>query len=275
MQNYYIIGDPVGHSLSPSIFQALFARYRINDCSYTARTVTADGLESFLSSLRENNVGGFNVTMPLKAQIVPYVDATDDSVVGSINTVAVRDGKLYGYSTDAAGFYTALAQDGFHVSGKRIVFIGAGAVTPPLVHAAVDAGAAYITIVNRTAAHAAAIASFQKTQGGGMDLLPGSLPDCDLLVNTTPLGMEGVDSDFEDLSFLDGLNPAARVSDLIYRPAKTKLLTEAERRGHKIQNGLPMLVWQAFYSFEKYFGTKPGAEDYEAVMQALGPVIQA
>jgi len=269
MRNYYVIGDPVLHSLSPKIFSILFGCYHMKDCSYTACPVPADGLEPFLSTLQTRHVCGFNVTMPLKTRILPYLHETDGSVVGGANTVVVKDNKLYGYSTDAPGFFMALAQDGFDISGKNIVFLGAGAVTAPLVRYAVREGAAHITILNRTVARAEAIAVFPNTEAGGLDMLPGSMDGCDLLINTTPLGMKGLNQDHEDLSFLDRLRPGARVSDLIYHPPKTKLLAEAERRGHKIQNGLPMLIWQAFYAFEKFFGTRPGREEYDAVVRGL------
>lgn len=268
-KNYCVIGSPIAHSLSPAIHNMLYARYGL-ECSYGKELVRPDTLEGFLSSLDARGIYGFNITMPLKQTILPYLSSVSSEASGGVNTVVVQaDGRLFGYSTDAAGFYASLTNIGSGYHGRNVVFIGAGAVTRLLAHDAVQKGAKSVVIVNRTPEKAQGIAREINASFDSLPNIAKHLKNCELLVNTTPLGMHGTGQDFEDLSFLDSLPVRAAVCDLIYSPAQTSFLQYAANRGLITMNGLGMLIWQAFFSFEKWFGILPDRGDYQAVEAAL------
>ena len=267
-KKYCVIGSPIAHSLSPVIHNTLYEIYGL-DCSYGKRLVTPDTLESFLRAVSNEGISGFNITMPLKQDILPYLCEVSPGAEESVNTVAVRSGKLYGYSTDARGFCASLRQIGMEYGGMNIVFIGAGAVTRLLCKDAAQKSAKSIAIVNRTVEKAQKIARFTNAVPDSLDNISRYMKDCDLLVNTTPLGMSGTDCDFRSLDFLGLLPGRAAVCDLIYSPAQTSLLKAASARGLKTMNGLGMLIWQAFYSFEKWFGVMPSEADYAAVSSKI------
>ncbi len=265
--NYYVIGDPVGHSLSPVIHNTLYGIYGL-DCVYSARKVTRNDLPSFIDFAQNGPVGGFNVTMPLKKEIIQYLDLL--YAPGSVNTVVKTPGaQLAGYSTDAQGFYAGLQSKGYAYTNQNVVFIGYGAVTQLLAQDAMDKGAARITVLNRTPDKAKAFAQHDRAVVDALDRISLYMEDCDILINTTPLGMAGTGNDFQDLSFIQMLRPSAIVCDLIYDPPTTALLAAAQKNGNAALNGLPMLIWQAFYAFEKFFGIMPTIQDYEVVHQKL------
>ncbi len=268
-KNYCVIGHPVLHSLSPSIHNALYERYKIADCVYSAIEVLPETLEQFIQNIPTQQIKGFNITMPLKTDILPYLYKQDGSVSNGANTVVVREGKLYGYSTDAAGFHKGLLNCGFDYTKKNIVFIGSGAVSQTLIHDASNRNPAKITVLNRTLEKAEALAHGTLVFADTLDAIARHMPNCDLLVNTTPLGMSGMQQNFADLSFMEALPQKALVCDLIYSPAQTAFLAKAAQTGHKTLNGLPMLIWQAFYAFEQFLGILPNEKDYETISSML------
>ena len=267
--NYYVIGLPVDHSLSPLLHSNLYEIYGISGCEYGSFNVAPGRLKNFIDFIPQQNIRGFNITMPLKTEILPFLKYRDESVYNGANTVVVNKDGLYGYSTDAIGFRKSLAMHGRDYTSKTIVFLGSGAVAQTLVHDAVIQKASQIFVLNRTVEKAAALADGKTVFADSLDRIADYMPDCDLLINTTPLGMDGIADNFADLSFLGRLKFSAFVCDLIYRPFKTDLLREAERLKIPYMNGLGMLIWQAFYAFEKFLGILPGPDQYVQIEAAL------
>ncbi len=266
---YRVIGSPVGHSLSPAIHTRLYEIYGIEGCRYSAEEVTKESLPAFIGRARAGEACGFNVTMPLKAEIIPYLDSVVENAAASVNTVVRSDGALNGYSTDQAGFYRSLIQAGGDYAGRNIVFIGCGAAARGLIADAAERGARGITVLNRTPGKARFAGDESGADVDAIANISKYMDGCDVLINTTPLGMSGTGADFEDISFVEMLPKGALVCDLIYSPPETRLLAAARTSGHKTLNGLPMLVWQAFYAFELFFGILPGEAEYAEVMKAL------
>lgn len=264
---FYVIGDPVSHSLSPLIHTVLAELCQV-DMTYSAHTVCKSELEGFFKE-EAPKVNGFNVTMPHKEAVIPYLNNLTDSakLLNSVNTV--RTDTMSGTSTDGEGFVRALNYAGFDYSGDIFV-CGAGAVVRPLV---LELGkkAKTITVFNRTREKADAICRFinENTSARGIfaDNL-GSLEKYSLFINATPLGMSGC-ADFASLDFLGSLSSGVPVCDLIYSPEKTSLLAQAERLGHPILNGLPMLIFQACAAFEFFTGVRPPDSAFSAVQAAL------
>lgn len=256
-----VIGDPIGHSLSPDVHSAALEALDI-PYAYEKVRVKKGELEAFLRYAKAAGIDGFNLTMPHKVDILPYLYGIDQEAerYQSVNTVRVREGKLYGYNTDADGYMAALSMTGKGFRDSRVVILGAGGVVRTLALKAAWEGAREICVLNRTAAKAEAVCR-AVTEKTGARIFAGTLErqaicdacvDCDILLNATPLGMHGVTDNFSDFSFLDALPEHALVSDLIYNPERTELLQEAERRGLTTLNGLGMLIFQALLADRIY-----------------------
>ncbi len=265
-----VIGDPIEHSKSPVVHGLVLDALGV-DSDYSRVLVKKGGLSEYVENAVKSGVRGFNLTMPHKVDIIPFLKEIDKDaeLFGAVNTVSIKGGELYGYNTDARGFVLSLEQNGVDISGKSIVIFGAGGVVSTLALKLSDMGAGRIAVLNRTPEKAEAVCEkirgLQKSGAAksGTELSWGEtnevekrVPDCDILINATPLGMSGVGADYEDLSFIDRLDPNASVIDLIYSPPKTKFLAYAEKRGHKIINGLGMLIGQAILADEIYLDKK-------------------
>ena len=257
----------------------MLARLGLGDIPYTARVVRRGELADYLAWAKGNGVTGFNATMPHKEDLVPLMDELDSAAraIGSVNTVCLRDGKLYGHSTDGPGFLAALEHE-LHIDPNRrtVTLLGAGGAARAVACALVQAEAEQVYVCNRTVERAAALCSLDPTgclvpDWFDSETLSRLLADSDLLVNCTNLGMEGCPGQFEDFSFLDALPREAAVYDLIYHPGSTELLRQARRRGLDASNGLSMLVWQAVLALE-YFLDRP--LDREELARAVGLALQ-
>lgn len=270
-----VIGDPVMHSKSPvvhgKVLSALGAEYE-----YDRVLVKKGELKEYVKNAIDSGVTGFNLTMPHKVDIIPFLEEIDNDarLFGAVNTVKIDNGKLYGYNTDAGGLVLSLKQNGFDILGKDIVILGAGGVSSTIAVKFALEGAKSITVLNRTVDKAEKICRSvseirdkfditSKVDFGGFDIseIKKHVTDCDMLLNATPLGMTGVSADYEDLSFIDCLRENTFVADLIYSPEKTKFLAYAEHKNHKIMNGYGMLIGQAILADEIYLGCKLDASE--------------
>lgn len=252
-----VIGDPVAHSRSPLLHNAMLARLGLNYI-YLPVHVLRGRTAPWLDAAREAGFQGFNATMPHKTALVPLMDelSEDAARCGAVNTVRLREGRWQGFNTDGIGFLRAMEDAEIPVRGRKIAVLGAGGAVQSVALKLASAGAAEITVLARTVEKAEALV---KMEPGIIRARPFSgaelnraAADCDLLVNGTPLGMAGVSGNFEDFSFLDALPPGAAVCDLIYSPLKTKLLQNAENMGHRAVNGLGMLIHQAICALELF-----------------------
>ena len=276
MKRLCVIGDPVEHSKSPLIQNAMIRAAGL-DYEYDARRVAGEETARWLEQAKELGYVGFNATMPHKEHLVDLVDelSADAATFRSVNTVCIRDGRVYGHSTDGEGFLRALLEADMDPTGKRVLVLGAGGAAKAVVSKLLQGGAAGVTVANRTAERAAALCEQVGPEGltpcdFSSETLCGHAAQSDLVVNCTGLGMTGTGVDFEDLSFLRALKADAGVFDLIYSPARTRLLIEAERLGHPVANGLGMLVWQGVLALEHFANKKlDGAAMAAAARQAL------
>jgi shikimate dehydrogenase len=261
-----VIGHPLGHSVSPALFEAAFKSARM-DASYEAWDTPPDTLEGRINSLRGDDYLGANVTVPHKTDIIPLLDgvAGDAERAKAVNTVVQSEGKLIGHNTDVTGFSRALREDGeFDAKGKLAVILGSGGAARAVALALIDAGAATIYVVARKP---------RKIDRMVLDLKPltrtgttvtwaywgdgsflSAVQSADLLVNATPIGTKG--SDHEGKSAVDAslIQPKTTVFDLVYNPGETPLIAAAKSRGAKTIPGLGMLVYQAAESFKLWTG---------------------
>ena len=256
-----VIGDPIDHSLSPLVHSTILENLGI-DYEYEKVQVKKGELEGFLEYAKEKKFDGFNLTMPHKVDILPYLWEIDEEAerYGAVNTVKVKDGKLYGYNTDADGYVQSIKTLGIEIDKKNVVIMGAGGVVQTLALKTAIEGANEISIMNRTLSKAEEISKMveikteKKCDFGGLEVtqLKEKMTNCHILINATPLGMHSVNKDFEDLSFINELPKGAVVSDLIYNPQKTTLLKKTEQLGYKTINGLGMLIFQAILADKIY-----------------------
>lgn len=255
-----IIGDPVRHSRSPQMHNRVLAAMGL-DYVYVPFQVHPDRLPAAVAGLRALGVHGFNVTVPHKVAILPHLDrlSSEAAQIGAVNTVHHENGRLTGYNTDGIGLVVALREElGFDPHGAKLVVIGAGGAARAALHALCAAGAGQITIVNRTAERARELAErygalFPGTRLDVLEALPRVVPECDLLLNTTTVGMDGATLvvDPADLA----CSPV--VYDMIYAPPVTPLLAAAGQRGFRGANGLSMLVAQGERAFSIWTGLIP------------------
>lgn len=254
-----VIGWPIHHSRSPLIHGFWLKQLGISG-SYERIPVKPEDLTKFIDDLPTNNYCGCNVTLPHKERVYHLVTPADESTrfLGAVNTVYIRDGRLLGTNTDGEGFINSLAvtQKNFELKNKRAVILGAGGAAMAIANAMMLKGVSEIVIVNRTLEKAENLRSrFGSIIKPAPWLMRADvLTDCDILVNTTSLGMKGQDGLNIDLS---RLNSSALVTDIVYVPLRTKLLEEAAARGNPVVEGLGMLLHQAVRGFELWFGIKP------------------
>lgn len=248
-----VIGHPVRHSLSPAIHNAAFAALDL-DWAYVAFDVAPDATAGAIEAVRTLGIGGLSVTMPHKDGAARAVDrlTADAEALGAVNCVVpLAGGDLLGANTDGAGFLDALRLDqGVSPDGRRCVVLGAGGAARAVVLALVGAGAREVTVVNRTperAAEAVALAGAIGRVGP-----PEVTADAEIVVNATPVGMDGTASPLPGAHFGAG----QVVIDLLYHPAVTPLLERAEADGATVANGLGMLVHQAAHAFTHWTGVE-------------------
>ena len=275
MKQLFVIGDPVAHSLSPLLHQAMIdqtgAAYR-----YDVRTVRPEELPAFVRWTKDGGCAGFNVTMPHKEAILSLLDEVDTTAAscGAVNTVCIREGRAIGHNTDGAGFLDSLAGQGFYPQGRTVLLLGAGGAAKAVGHALAAAGVGRVIVCARRSERAAALAAQLPGCGEGIvlaqDAIQQAAAACDLLVNATPLGMAGSPA-FARLDFLQAMPPHAVVYDLVYHPRRTALLEAAARQGLQAVGGIDLLIRQAVRAFTFFTGETPDtAALYAALQEPLG-----
>ena len=262
-----IIGNPVSHSFSPQMHNYISERMNLNYV-YTALKVEEDGFEAALEGIRSMGFAGVNITSPYKFRAYDKMDILSDRArrFGSVNTCVNRDGVLYGYNTDAEGFYLSLKREGIEIKDRDILFIGAGGVTRPVMMYFADIGAKSISIVNRTVSKAEALADCTR-ELCGYDVKVGiDKKHYDVVINTTTVGMHP-DTDKCPVSDMPYVDSETAVADMIYNPEKTKFLQLAESKGAKTVNGLGMLIYQGIIAYELFTGVKLPDSIYDELLK--------
>jgi len=260
-----IIGSPVTHSLSPLMHNTAIEALGL-DYVYVPFAVPSDGLIQAVQGLRTLGVTGFNVTIPFKTAIMPYLDklSPEAELIGAVTTVNREGNSFVGYNTDGRGLLRSLAEDlDFAPQGADILILGAGGAARGAIGALCEAGAESITIANRTRTNAEELLArfkklFPRVKLDLCDLVDLTSTDflhgIDLVVNTTSVGMNNTSFAGLDVSLM---KPSTRIYDMVYAPLETPLLAEAKARGLKYANGLGMLAAQGEVAFALWTGCKP------------------
>lgn len=258
-----LLGSPVDHSKSPAIHNAAFAATGVN-AAYLAFDVAPAKLAAAAAGLVALGAAGWNVTMPHKTAMAALCDELSPAarIVGAVNTVVVRDGRMTGHITDGSGFTAALTDRGFNPAGKQVALFGAGgAARASAVQLALD-GAAQLAIFNRTVAKARMLAETIAAETGcaarayaldDVEALRAAVTEADLVINGTKLGM----APYPETCVLPDARWLARrpvVADFVYNPVQTRLLAMAAAAGCPTLDGLAMLLWQGAQAFALWTG---------------------
>ena len=262
-----VIGSPIRHSLSPAIHNAGFAAAGL-DWTFLAFEVAEPDIAAALDGMRALGIVGLSVTMPHKTAVAQFVDVLTPEAadLAAVNCVTrLSDGRLEGHNTDGPGFLDALrAETGFDPEGRRCVVVGAGGAARAVVRSLSGAGAAEVVVVNRS--RAAAERAIALAPGCGRVGEASFIADAELVVNATPLGMDGRSMPFD----IELIGAGQTVVDLIYHPDRTPLLEGATARGATAINGLGMLIHQAGHAWSRWTGgPAPLAAMEHAVRAAL------
>ena len=252
-----VIGDPIKHSKSPLIHGFWLQKLGIV-ADYRVHHVLAEDLATYFDNRSgDPDWRGCNITIPHKIAALDHV--TDPGGVrqsiGAINTVFRGEkGELVGTNTDAAGFFAPISEDEW--AHRDAVVIGAGGAARAILFALAQADIGSVTILARSPLKAAALLSHFGLKGQVLKM-DASVPPADLLVNSSPLGMTGQPPLEIDLS---PLPEDAVVYDIVYSPLETSLLKQARGLGLDTVDGLDMLIGQAAFAFELFFGQAPPAD---------------
>lgn len=260
-----VLGWPLSFTLSPAIHNAALRTSGI-DWVYLAFPVPPAALPNAVGGLRALGAMGANITMPHKEHVLEHLDdlSGDARTIGSVNTIQRVGDRLIGHNTDVDGFAEFLRGDaGLDVAGRAVTVLGAGGAARAVVRAAADLGASEITIAARDETKAQRLGS---PAGGsriavvGLEGVPAACSGSEVIVNCTPLGMNG-----EDAAPGATFAPGQAVVDLVYWPPQTPLLERARAGGAQAWGGLGMLVRQAAASFTIWTGQDPPLETMSAV----------
>lgn len=258
IQRFAVLGKPVSHSKSPLMMRAAFSEMGLK-ATYEAIEVKETELKEKLEELLAGGYRGFNITIPHKQRIIPYLDWLEETAlaVGAVNTVVVRNGALIGMNTDVDGYIQALKEETALDFSKQTVLIwGAGGAARAVAYGLLRAGVLKIYLNNRTDERAVQLAK-ELRQYGEIEAISKEkcaqlMKSITLVVQTTPVGMKGYQSQIPIPP--DWIAPHHIVSDLIYIPMVTPLLQAAREKGATIHNGLGMLVHQGALALQHWTG---------------------
>lgn len=254
---YAVIGDPIAHSLSPFMHDLWFEEHGVNG-TYIPIHVEPDKLGQAVDSMKALGISGFNITLPHKQSIIPFLSKMDETaiVMNAVNTVTCEGDQLTGWNTDGDGFVKSLFMHPVELDAKVLV-IGAGGAARGIAFALKRAGFEDVTITNRTYRRAEELAAATRSAALTLKDAEGSLGEFSIIIQTTSVGL--AENEALPLS-LGGLKPQTLVADIIYNPLETPFLKAAKEKDCTIINGVGMFVYQGAIAFEKWTGIQPDTE---------------
>ena len=251
MKKYFVIGNPIDHSLSPKLHNHWLKENKI-DAVYDKKKIDENDLENIITKLKKKQINGINVTVPFKKIVIPYLDklSFEAEQTQSVNTILLNNDNLEGHNTDITGFIKSIKNLNFDIKGKKIFILGAGGVVPSIIFALNKMNVSKIIISNRTKKKAEDL----KSQFHNLDILDwGDINDFDVVINATSLGLnkESINLDFSKFT------NNKLFYDVIYNPSETNFLKEGKKLGNRTENGKLMFIYQAFEAFKLWHGVEP------------------
>lgn len=278
MKNYRaeltgVFGDPVDDNPTGVVEEAAFAAKNLNYRYLTIKVLPED-LGKAMDSVKIFGMKGINLTMPHKIKVLPYLDELSPAaeIIGAVNTVIQKEGKLFGENTDGKGFVTALKNSGETLDKKNVTILGAGGAARAIAVECALNGATHINIINRSIEKGEELASLiqMKTDSSAKYLnwknnmeIPS---DTDILINATSIGFSPNVTDKPDIDYTT-ITPEMCVCDVIFNPAETIFLKSAAENGAKTITGLGMLVQQAALNFTLWTGVEAPVDVMEDALK--------
>ena len=261
MKRFALLGEPLGHSLSPALHKAIYRQLEIDDASYRTVELPEERLKSFFTGFRVGGFDGVNVTAPHKAAVIPLLDDIDPkaSLLNAVNCIHRNGNKLMGHNTDLLGFAYSLEQNKVSIEGNQFVIVGAGGSAQSVGAVLAEGEAKSIAIVNRTPERAEQLKETILSVNDSVDVSVASqeevadrASDFESVINTTCVGTSPAvkETPITPDVFTDNM----LAFDLVYNPLQTQFLKEAQAKGAATINGAQMLVAQAVYSVEIWMG---------------------
>ena len=251
MKKYFVIGNPINHSLSPKLHNHWLKENNI-DAIYDKKKIDEKDLQTIISAVKEKKIEGINVTVPFKKAVIPYLDRLSQEAeqTQSVNTIILTDGILVGHNTDIPGFTKAIKDLNYNIEGKKILILGAGGVVPSIIFALNKMNVSEIIISNRTRQKADDL----KSQFKIINVIDwGKIPKFDMIINATSLGLNN-----EALNFnFSEVGDNKLFYDVIYNPSETSFLKEGKKLGNQSENGKLMFIYQASEAFKLWHGVEP------------------
>jgi shikimate dehydrogenase len=251
IKKYFVIGNPVQHSLSPKLHNYWLKKNSI-EASYDKIKLEESQIKNFIEEIRQEKINGCNVTVPFKKTVIPFLDklSLEAEQTQSVNTILFENGNLVGHNTDIAGFTRAIKDLNFNIMGKKVLILGAGGVVPSIIFALNKMQVSEIIVSNRTREKAENL----KLNFNNLKILDwGALTEFDMIINATSLGLnkETINLNFSKV----GNNKL--FYDVIYNPTETNFLKEGKKLGNQIENGKSMFIYQAFEAFKLWHKIEP------------------
>lgn len=255
-------GNPIDENPTGVVMEAGFAERGL-DYRYITMKVAPGHLKPAMEGMKAMNMRGVNLTIPFKVEGTALMDELSPAaeIIGAINLVVNRDGRLWGENTDGKGLLASFRSEGIGVEGKNIMVLGAGGASRAICVECALAGARKIMVANIVREQGLELAELIRQRTGAQSEFvfwngPVAVPeDTDILVNATSVGLFPNVQEKPDVAY-DSIRPGMVVSDVIFNDPRTLFLSEANKRGAKTVNGLGMLVNQAALNFEIWTGTK-------------------
>ncbi len=252
MKKYLVIGNPIEHSLSPKLHNYWIKNNNL-DALYGKLETYEKDLPELCKNIKDGNLDGLNVTVPLKKTIIPFIDVLSGNALRtqSVNTVSINNGNLIGDNTDIDGFEQSIKNINYDVSNKTILVLGAGGVVPSIIFSLKRMNASKIVLSNRTKEKAENLKKLFKE----IEVIDwGKIVYFDMVVNATSLGLKENDKFNIDFSNV-GKNKL--FYDVIYNPVKTEFSDGGNLKGNKLVNGLDMFLFQAQKAFNIWHNIEP------------------
>ena len=255
MKKYFVIGNPIDHSLSPKLHNYWHKENNI-DAIYDKKKIDEKDLKTTILDVKEKKTAGINVTVPFKKSVIPYLDklSPEAEQTQSVNTIILTDDILVGHNTDISGFTKAIKDLNFNIEGKKIFILGAGGVVPSIIFALNKMNVSEIIISNRTRQKADDL----KSQFNEINIVNwGEVPNFDMIINATSLGLKNETINLNT----SNIGNDKLFYDVIYNPSKTNFLKEGKKLGNKIENGKLMFIYQAFEAFKLWHNIEPSVDN--------------
>jgi len=256
MKKFLVIGNPIEHSLSPTLHNYWIKNNGI-EAIYEKQKLNESELEELITQIKKEKMHGANVTVPFKKTIIPFLDelSLEAEQTQSVNTLCFKEGKIVGHNTDIVGFETSIEKSKYNAFNKEVLILGAGGVVPSIIFALNKMKVSKIKVSNRTKEKAESL----KENFKNIELIEwGEVPNFDIIINATSIGLKKEDNIKLDFSLISGNK---LFYDVIYNPSETNFLKIGNKLGNKTLNGKLMFIYQGLAAFNIWHGLKPDVDE--------------